>query len=153
MSRFQPGSTTNRGELSLSPTFIMPRLRKLRRPADVSVSTPTSPAELVVQTLTSQRNSRTLAASSFAIALSISSPSYDTHNTPGDGTAARGRGSGWQTTCGAVRMTVEAAKESSDVFLPLKALMGAISVLIKNYDVSVSCQRPEHLLIPSLLPF
>ena len=33
-------------------------------------------------------------------------------------------------------MAVEIAKESSDLFLPLKAVVGALSVLIKNYDVS-----------------
>ena len=33
-------------------------------------------------------------------------------------------------------MAVEVAKESSDMFLPLKAVVGALSVLIKNYDVS-----------------
>ena len=39
---------------------------------------------------------------------------------------------------GAARMAVEMAKESSDMFLPLKAVVGAMSVLIKNYDVSAS---------------
>jgi hypothetical protein len=33
-------------------------------------------------------------------------------------------------------MAVDITKESSDMFLPLKAVVGAISVLIKNYDVS-----------------
>jgi len=33
-------------------------------------------------------------------------------------------------------MAVDIAKESSDMFLPLKAVVGALSVLIKNYDVS-----------------
>jgi len=32
-------------------------------------------------------------------------------------------------------MAVETAKESSDMFLPLKAVVGALVVLIKNYDV------------------
>jgi hypothetical protein len=32
-------------------------------------------------------------------------------------------------------MAVEVANESSDLFLPLKAVAGALSVLIKNYDV------------------
>ena len=36
-------------------------------------------------------------------------------------------------------MALEVAKESSDAFLPLKAVVGAISVLIKNCDVSMSC--------------
>ena len=33
-------------------------------------------------------------------------------------------------------MAVELARESSDVFLPLKAVLGALTVLIRNYDVS-----------------
>jgi hypothetical protein len=33
-------------------------------------------------------------------------------------------------------MAIDITKESSDMFLPLKAVVGAISVLIKNYDVS-----------------
>ena len=32
-------------------------------------------------------------------------------------------------------------KESSDGFLPLKAVVGAMSVLIRSYDVSVPCSR------------
>jgi hypothetical protein len=40
-------------------------------------------------------------------------------------------------------MAVEIAKESSDMFLPLKAVVGALSVLIKNYDVST----PKHLVL------
>lgn len=44
--------------------------------------------------------------------------------------------SGWKTAYGAARMAVDIAKESSDMFLPLKAVVGALSVLIKNYDVS-----------------
>jgi hypothetical protein len=37
-------------------------------------------------------------------------------------------------------MAVEIAKESSDMCLPLKAVMGALPVLIKNHDVS----PPQH---------
>lgn len=32
-------------------------------------------------------------------------------------------------------MAVEIANASSDMFLPLKAVVGALSVLIQNYDV------------------
>ena len=35
-------------------------------------------------------------------------------------------------------MAVEIANASSDMFLPLKAVVGALSVLIKNYDVGPS---------------
>ena len=38
-------------------------------------------------------------------------------------------------------MAVEIAKESSDMFLPLKAVVGALAVLIKNYDVSLKVSR------------
>ena len=41
-------------------------------------------------------------------------------------------------------VAVEITKESSDLLLPLKAVAGALSVLIKNYDV-----RP--LLTPHLI--
>jgi hypothetical protein len=34
-------------------------------------------------------------------------------------------------------MAIEVAKESSDVLFPLKAVAGALAVLIKNYDVSL----------------
>jgi hypothetical protein len=43
-------------------------------------------------------------------------------------------------------MAVEIIKEASDMFLPLKAALGAVSVLIKNCDVGVSCSRADHLL-------
>ena len=33
-------------------------------------------------------------------------------------------------------MAIEIANESSDMFLPLKAIVGALSILIENYDVS-----------------
>jgi hypothetical protein len=115
----------------------MPRLRKSKSPAaDISAPTPTPPAELV-QNLTSQRDFRALAASSTAIALSIGSPNHEPDDTPSDETAVQERDTGWQTAYAAVRMAIEITKESSDMFLPLKAVVGAISVLIKNYDVGV----------------
>ena len=114
----------------------MPRFRESKRPADISASTPTPPAGLV-RDLTSRRDSRVLAISSTAIALSIGSPLHDTSDTSGDGVAVRGRGTGWQAAYGAARMAIEITKESSDLFPPLKAVAGALSVLIKNYDVSM----------------
>ena len=36
----------------------------------------------------------------------------------------------------AAKIAIEIANASSDMFLPLKAVVGALSVLIKNYDVS-----------------
>ena len=34
-------------------------------------------------------------------------------------------------------MALEVVKESSDVFVPLKSVVGGLSVLLKQYDVSV----------------
>jgi hypothetical protein len=116
----------------------MPRLGKSKLPADIPDSTPTSPAERV-QDFMSHRDYRALAASSTAIALSIGSPIYNACDTSGDGATVRGRDTGWQTAYSAAKMAVEITKESSDMFLPLKAVVGAMSVLIKSYDVGVSC--------------
>ena len=43
--------------------------------------------------------------------------------------------SGWGTAYEAARIAIDIAKETSDMFLPLKAVVGALSVLFKNYDV------------------
>ena len=120
-------------ELVLSSTVIMPRLGK-------SMS-PITPGELT-QKFNSlpQGDPRALAASSTAIALSIASPFHVTDDASSDGDTAQGRDTSWQTAYGTARMTVEITKESSDMFLPLKAVVGAISVLIKNYDVSMPFQ-------------
>jgi hypothetical protein len=116
----------------------MPRLRKSKPPADIPSPTPTPPAELI-QRFTSQKDLRALAASSTAVALPFGSPFHGTLNTSGDGTTIRGRDTGWQAAYAAARMAVEITKESSDMFLPLKAVVGAMSVLITNYDVSAPC--------------
>ena len=122
----------------------MRRLFKSKPPADVStptqIPTPPSPAELI-KDLTSQRDSRALAATSSAIALSLGSALYDTS----DGATVLRRNTGWQSAYGAARMAVEIAKESSDMFPPLKVVVGAISILIRNYDVSESPSQAEHL--------
>jgi len=44
-------------------------------------------------------------------------------------------------------MVVEIAKESSDMFLPLKAVVGAMTALMKNYDVGGSYSWAKHTLI------
>ena len=122
----------------------MSRLPRSKSPA---VSAPTSPAELARKLKSlSQGDSRALAASSTAIALSIASPFYDIRETSSDGPPVRGKDTGWQTAYGAARIAVEIAKESSDMFLPLKAVVGAMSALIKNCDVRVSHPQTEHLL-------
>jgi hypothetical protein len=131
----------------------MSHFRKSKSPADISASTPTSPTELI-QNLTSlpRGDTRALAASSTAIALSICSAFCDTRDASGDGAAVRGRDPGWQTAYDAVKMAVEITKESSDMLFPLKAVVGAVSVLIKYYDVSPLCSQTERLLILWLFP-
>ena len=62
------------------------------------------------------------------------SPSCDLSNAGFDEPGSS-KESGWRTAYGAARMAVEIAKESSDMFLPLKAVVGALAVLIRNYDV------------------
>ena len=116
----------------------MPLFRKLKQSTDISVSDPTPPAGLV-QNLASQRNSRALAVSSTAIALSIGTAFHDAHDASRDGATIQERDMGWQAAYGAAKIAVEFAKESSDMFPPLKAVAGAIFVLIRSYDVGVPC--------------
>ena len=82
------------------------------------------------------KDRRALAASSSAIALAFASPSCDpTDNAPDK--PGSSKESAWNTAYGTAKMAVEIANASSDMFLPLKAVVGALSVLIKNYDVSL----------------
>jgi len=112
-------------------------LRKSKSLADISVSTPASRADLV-RNLVDRRDPKALAATSTAIALSISSAFNDAHGGPSsDDSTGQVKDTGWQTAYAAVRMAIEVAEKSSDMFLPLKAVAGAISALMKNYDVSV----------------
>ena len=115
--------------------LIMHSLRKSRSSGDIPASVPTFPANLV-RKLVSKRDPKALALSSATIGLSIGS-AFSTRSASVDVNPSRGRDSGWQTAYAAARMAVEVAKESSDAFPPLKAVVGAISVLIQNYDVSV----------------
>ena len=88
------------------------------------------------------KNPRALAASSSSIALSIASPS----SYPADGAfdePGSSEESAWKAAYGAARMAVDIAKDSSDMFPPLKAVMVALSVLIKNYDVCLF----QHLIL------
>jgi hypothetical protein len=117
----------------------MPRLHKSKSPALIPNSTPSLPE--LVQNLTFQRDLRALAASSTSIALSIGSPIYNTGDTSSNGAAVQGMHTSWQTAYAAVRVAVEITKETTDLFLPLKAVAGAVSVLIKNYDVGAVCSQ------------
>ena len=52
--------------------------------------------------------------------------------------------SGWRIADGAVgMMAVEMAKESSDMLLPLRAVIGALAVFIKDYDVKNTRALPR----------
>jgi len=126
-------------ELVRTSIFVMHYLRKSRPSGDTPALSPTSPAELV-QSLTSRKDPKALAATSSAIALSIGSAfGGPGGGTSGDGPTVQGMDAIRRTTYAAVRMAVDIAKESSDLCPPLKAVVGAMSVLMKNYDVSVSC--------------
>jgi hypothetical protein len=74
---------------------------------------------------------KALVTPSGAIALTVGSTSCD----PSDDETGPSGGSRWRTAYETARMAVDITKESSDMFPPLKAVVGALSVLIKNYDV------------------
>ena len=120
----------------------MPLFRKKSPPPATPInSPPLTPAEHIRQKLATfhprTKDRRALAASSSAIALSIVSTSRDPTdlvlNEPGSS-----KESGWVTAYEAAMMAVEIADPSSDMFLPLKAVVGALSVLLKNCDVSAA---------------
>lgn len=121
--------------------------RKLK--PSVDTPPPEPPAELA-RMLVSQRDPRALVAMSSAIALSITSAFDDTRNVPSDGVADEGRDASLRTAYAAVRMAVDVVKESSDMFPPLKTVVGAVSALMKNCEVSTSHLRTEGVLIPLL---
>jgi hypothetical protein len=95
-----------------------------------------TPSAKLVRRLASRRDPKTLGATSSTIALSINSALSDIRDTSSDGAAVQGMDEIGKTAYAAVRMAVEITKESSDLFLPLKAVVGAVSALMKNYDVS-----------------
>ena len=108
-------------------------------PANSSPRTPTPPiADYIRQGLATlhprKKDRRALVASSSAVALSIISPSCDSNNsTPID--PGLSKESAWKAAYGAARMAVDVAKDSFDVFPPVKAVLVALSVLMKNCDV------------------
>ena len=117
-------------------------MRHFRKKSSSSGTPPNAPpriAEYIRQGLAALRpwkkDHRALAAPSSSVgAQSIVSPSCDptdpTLNEPGSS-----KESGWKAAYGAARMAVEIAKDSSDILPPVKAVMVALSVLIKNCDV------------------
>ena len=49
----------------------------------------------------------------------------------------------WRTAYEAAKIAIDIANASSDMFLPLKAVAGALSVLVRNYDVRfLQASRP-----------
>ena len=140
------------------PSRGKPRSRTPVTPTPVS--TPTSPEESFIRKKFStlhRGDVKTLAASAIALVSSIGSPSLNQSYRPrldeqnathtshldldaiGQGSESsshRAVGSAWQTAYRTARMALDITKELSDPLPPLKAVVGALSVLIKNYDVS-----------------
>ena len=80
------------------------------------------------------KNPMALAASSSSIALSIAYPSCGPSDVGIDGPESS-KESAWKAAYGTAKIAVDIAKDSSDMLPPLKAVMVALSVFIKNYDV------------------
>jgi hypothetical protein len=80
------------------------------------------------------KDRRALAATSGAVALSIASPFCDPTDAASDEPGSS-KESAWRAAYGAAKIAVDIAKDSTDILPPLKAVMVALSVLIKNYDV------------------
>jgi hypothetical protein len=113
-------------------------------------STPTPLADTFIRKISTLHRGdvKALVASSIVVASSIGSPWLNKcpdkqraahtsrHDTGQEPDSRRAADSTWQTAYSTARMAVDITKESSEMFLPLKAVVGAISVLIKNYDVS-----------------
>jgi len=138
----------------------MVRLRGISRPTATPTSSPTSPTESFFRKKLSTLHCgdvKALAASSIIVASSIGSPSLSKNHFPRldeqgaihtshpnyeaicqEPSPHQAADSAWRTAYSTARMMVNVTKESSDMFLPLKAVVGALSVLIKNYDVSPS---------------
>ncbi|KAF9785244.1 hypothetical protein BJ322DRAFT_1108700 [Thelephora terrestris] len=110
------------------------------RPTNSPPPTPTPPVvEPVKQGLpikhTKAKDLSVLAASATAIALSVASPSCSPMDTALD-EPGPSKESCWKTAYEAAKIAIDIANASSDMCLPLKAVVGALSVLIKNYDQS-----------------
>jgi hypothetical protein len=115
-----------------------------------SSTDPTPPPELVQQLASQRRLPGARCLTSTAIALSIGSRILRCrwHARRWRCCSRKGRGLA-NSAYAAVRTAVEITKESSDLFLPLKAVVGAMSVLIKNSRCGcVPCSQTEHLLRP-----
>jgi len=130
-------------ELIRTPTFAMPR--KLKPSGDTLAPVP-APSPKLVRQLTSRKDHKTLGATSSAIALSISSAISDAGDASRNDDTVQGMNEIRKTAYAAVRIALEVAKEPSCLCPPLRAVVGATSALMKNYDVSVSCLRTRYLI-------
>lgn len=141
----------------------MVRLRVKKSPSATPTSIPASPAESSTRKGLStlhRGNVKALAALTFIPAPSVGSPPPNKRHPPHSGeqrathtprlghdatgqepTPRRPTDSAWEAAYSTARMLVGITKESSDMFLPLKAVVGALSVLIKNYDCE---SHPSH---------
>ena len=121
-------------------------------------SSPTPPDKHFIQKKFSalrRGDAKTPGPSSIAVGSSIGSPSLNQDYTPRsdeqkaaytshpdrdaigqESSTHQTADSAWRTAYSTAKMAVDIAKESSDMFPPLKAVVGALSVLIKNCDVS-----------------
>ena len=80
------------------------------------------------------KDQRALVVSSSAVALAIASPPCQPVDNALDEPGSS-KESVWRAAYGVARIAVDIAKDCSDMLPPLKAVMAALSVLIKNYDV------------------
>ena len=135
-----PNGGLGEDSLELFPT--MRHFRKKPPSANATNDPPPTPTPPILEYIKRElatfhpraKDRRALAASSSAIAISIASPSSGPIDTTLNDSGSS-KESVWKTAYGAARMAVEIANASSDMFLPLKAVVGALSVLMKNYDV------------------
>ena len=134
-----PSAETRSGRGLLHVVVFVSTMHHFRKKSSSTADPPPSPiVEHIKQELATfyprTKDRRALAASSSAIALSIGSPSCDPIDTTPDEPGSS-KESVWKAAYGAARMAVDIAKDSSDMLPPLKAVMVALSVFIKNYDV------------------
>jgi hypothetical protein len=127
------------------------------RPTSSTPPTATPPVvEPVEQGLTISnpkvKGIRVLAARANAIALAIASPSLGP-TEPALDEPGSSQESCWKTVYEGAKMAIDITNASSDMCLPLKAVVGALSVLIKNYDVRLSrVSRPIVLIVSRSKP-
>ena len=120
------------------PASTMHYFRKKTSPPEDTTSPARSIANYIKQELGTSyprvKGRRALVASSSAIAMTLASPSCDPTDVAFNDPGAT-KESAWRAAYGAAGIAIDIAKDCSDMLPPLKAVMVALSVLIKNYDV------------------